>query len=301
MDKEKINVLLDKSCADALNAWGQGKRIDRQRAIEAMEALESKLGKMEQPDYACEYVPPAYVISYQLSHINLARHTLSSLNGKLESCEGQLLGFGHRNSLRIVDFGAGTSAGSIGAALMVAEAIDGGSKIDHIQVDEYDVNLPMLEMGGLVWHAFTQEVQSRFSDTALARAVEIIDRNHYRNLEDIRGQDCETWLIAFHVINKNQNRNHLKRAINSLYQQINPLAGAFSSHPNISVHLKTIFPFDGYDLQHKEDTDEERCKTYHTINWALQYGFRESNQRWRPYLEVPRYTLLIGDSTDIPF
>ncbi len=264
-----------------------------------MEALESKLGKMEQPDYVCEYVPPAYVISYQLSHINLARHALSSLNGKLESCEGQILGFGHRHSLRIVDFGAGTSAGSMGAALMVAEAIDGGSKIDHIQVDEYDVNLPMLEMGGLVWHAFAQEVQSRFSDTALARAVEIIDRNQYRNLEDIRGEDCETWFIAFHVINKDQNRNILKREINSLYRQINPLAGAFSCHPNNSVHLRTIFPFDGYDPQHKEDTDQERCRTHHTINRATRYGFRKYHQWWRPFLEVKKYTLLIGDSTDI--
>ena len=69
MDREKISELLDKSCADALDDWKKGREIDRQRASEAMTALGDGLKAYIRPDYDSEYMPPAYVIRYQLGHV----------------------------------------------------------------------------------------------------------------------------------------------------------------------------------------------------------------------------------------
>ena len=136
-----------------------------------MTALQDKLGSLQKPDYDCEYVPPAYVIRYQISHILMACRTLSWIDARLKKRWG--VGAGHRELLRIVDFGAGTSAGRIGAALMVAKALEEGRDIDHIHFDEIDISSPMLEMGELVWQAFTQEVQRKVADSALAYAVRL--------------------------------------------------------------------------------------------------------------------------------
>ena len=141
--------------------------------------------------------------------------------------EGWDVGTGRRELLRIVDFGAGTSAGRIGAALMAAKALEDGRSIDHIHFDEIDISSPMLEMGELVWQAFTQEVQSKVADSALAYAVKVIHPCQHREWSNVKGNDCETWLTAFHVTYQEQNRADLKKIITTLYQRVGPVAGAF--------------------------------------------------------------------------
>ncbi len=110
-----------------------------------MKALGDGLREYIKPDYDSEYMPPAYVISYQLGHVYMAWKALSRLKDEMN------FGTSGRDSLRIVDFGAGTSVGRLGAALMAAEAIEERRSIDRIVFDEVDTSGRMLGMGNLVW------------------------------------------------------------------------------------------------------------------------------------------------------
>lgn len=301
MDREKIMELLDKSCADALDAWHQGKEIDRPRAFEAMTALEDRLGSLKIPNYHCEYVPPAYVVSYQLSHINLAWSAFSQIESRLKEKRG--VGIGHQDLLNIIDFGAGASSGRIGAALFLAEAIRNGCSPSLIYFDEIDTSTLMLEMGELVWQAFTRLVQrGDFADEYLSRAVKSIEPRKHMDGKTVKGHDCETWLIAFHVMYQDQYNYVLEREFDLLDRRVKLLAGAFTCHSNLAARMKKVIPFSNYELRYEENTDEKRCKTNHIIGRAIKYGFRRNY--WYPYLEVKKYALLVGDTfeiDDIPF
>ena len=317
MDRHEIIALLDKSCSDALDAWKKkyvrGERQNSQMiASVAMKELRERLRKYQKSDYDCIYVPPAYVVLYQFKHINLALRALSSLDGALEKRWGQKLGIGHRRSLRIVDFGAGTSAGRIGAALMVAKAFEDDRSIDYVYFDEIDISAPMLKMGEMVWEAFVQRVQSsEFSGEHLTRAVRTIDYKQHRDWKEVKGGDCETWLTAFHVTYRDQNRDDLKKTIRMLYQQVEPIVGAFSCHSRDGMggnlpQLKDYFPFERHIPQHEknadeQNADEQKCEAKYTIDQAVDYGFitREyrRNSEWNPFLSISDCAILYGGSS----
>ena len=227
MDRNKIHELLDKSCADALDEWWatHNRTPSKNRASGAIGGLQNRLTNFQMPNYDDEYNLSAYVIVYQIRHINMAWQALSSLKEKRG-----LVSY-RRNSLRIVDLGAGTSAGRIGAALMVAEAMRGDHNIERVYFDEIDISEPMLKMGKLVWRAFVDRVHSEYIDNALARAVEVIDYSQHVDWKKVGEKfDCETWLTAFHVIYQDQKNNSLKEVIRSLYERVDPIAGAFSCY-----------------------------------------------------------------------
>ena len=244
MDRKKIEELLDKFCACALNDWAQGKEIDKQEARKAMEALREGLRGYRRPDYDSEYMPPAYVISYQLGHVYMAWKALTRLRDETD------FGTRGRNSLRIVDFGAGTAVARIGAALMAAEAIENRLSIDRIDFDEVDTSGRMLGMGNLVWRAFTQGVQRNFADKALARAVNTVNYRQHNDPKTVRKDDSETWLTAFHVIYPEN--DDLKEEINQLYLTIDPAGGAFSCHEGNFERMRDVFPFSPIHECHKE-------------------------------------------------
>ena len=309
MDRKTIEELLDKSCACALNDWAQGKEIiDKQEARKAMEALREGLRGYRRPDYDSEYMPPAYVIRYQLGHVYMAWEALSRLKDEMN--------FGTRggDSLRIVDFGAGTSVGRIGAALMAAEAIEDRLSIDRIDFDEVDTSGRMLGMGNLVWRAFTQGVQRNFADTDLARAVNIVNYRQHNDPNTVRKVDSETWLTAFHVIYPEN--DDLKEVINELYLTIDPTGGAFSCHEGNFERMRGVFPFSpvhecnagyypphegksGYYPQHVGKPDGcIKCSTAYIGDWAREHGFWQG-QKYRPYLQAKACAILVG--LDIPF
>ena len=267
-----------------------------------MTALQDKLGSLQKPDYDCEYVPPAYVTRYQISHILMAWRALSWIDARLKERWG--IGGGHRELLRIVDFGAGVSAGRIGAALMAAEAFEDGRSIDHILFDEIDISSPMLEMGELIWQAFTQEVQRKLADSTLAYAVKIIHSRQYREWSKVKESDCETWLTALHVTYQDQDRGDLKKILKTLYRRVGPVAGAFSCYSsknrdggdsNLS-QMKEDFPFDMRKLLH-ETADRSECSTSYMTKRAVHYGFRDiSEKHWRPFLGLDCAILFGGSS-----
>ena len=239
----------------------------------------------------------------------MAWRTLSRIDARLKERWG--VGAGRRELLRIVDFGAGTSTGRIGAALMAAEAIEDNRCIDSITFEEYDPSPLMLGMGNLVWEAFTKEVRRGFAGTTLARAVKIIygGRGQTTKWEHIRKVDCETWLTAFHVIYPNN--DDLKGEINQLYQTIDPSGGAFSCHAGNLERMRGVFPFspeydckEDYYPKHKGKSDYYpqhegisdgciRCSTAHISEWANRHGFWQG-QNYRPYLQVKACAVLAG-------
>ena len=262
-----------------------------------MTALKDKLRSLQKPDYDCEYVPPAYVIRYQISHILMGWRALSWIDARLK--ERWCIGGGHRELLRIIDFGAGTSAGRIGAALMAMEALEDGRSIDHIHFDEIDISSPMLEMGELVWQAFTREVQSKFSDSALAYAVKVI---HHREWSNVKENDCETWLTAFHVTYQDQDRGDLKKILKTLYRRVGPVAGAFSCYSqknrdggdsNLS-QMTEDFPFDKPNPPCETVSDGSECETAYIAKRAVHYGFYP--KLFPPFLSADSAILIGGSS-----
>ena len=289
MDREKIFRLLDKSYADALEGWHRGRRIDRQRALEATKALGCRLGRLGKPDYSSEYIPPAYLIKYQLSQVCLALKTLSCL---AIASAGSTVGF--RKSLRIVDFGAGASSGRIGAALMAAEAIEDNRTIDRIHYDEIDTSAPMQAMGELVWQAFTARVRKGLPSSALARAVEVMNYNQHLDWKKVAKRDCETWLTAFHVIYK---ENYgLKREIYRLTQHINPSFGVFSCNKGNLEMMRDVFPFDSVYEWNSGNYPPHmgKNKTKYFIEKAIQFGFNQENQNGPPFREAKNCAILFG-------
>ena len=294
MDRKKIEELLDKSCADALDDWARGRVIDRQEALKAMSALSEGLKGYIKPDYDSEYIPPAYVVSYQLGHVYMAWKALSWIADMLEKWSW--------HSLKIVDLGSGTSAGRIGAALMVAEAIEDNRTFECIYFDEIDISASMQAMGELVWQAFTRRVQREYASTALADAVNVIDPRQHMKWWKVKEDGSETWLTAFHAIYP-ENR-YLKGIINGLYQRFDPIAGAFSCHKGNLEKMREVVPFysvEGWNLGHfppREVRDNSKviCETNYTISRALRYGFRQRHERyWNPFLQVKDCAILFGN------
>ncbi len=307
MDSQRIATLLDKSCADALNKWWatHNRAPSQNRASVAINDLKSKLNKFEKPNYDDDYILSAYVIVYQINHINMAWRAFSSLKRK------RALVSSRWNSLRIVDLGAGTSAGRIGAALMAAEAMKGDHKIERIYFDELDISAPMLEMGEFVWQAFVKRVHNECNDTDLARAVEVLDYNQHVDWRKVGEKlDCETWLTAFHVIYQDQENYFLKEVIRRLYERVDPIAGAFSCFHstewvngarNLSL-LQTVFPPFDVPSQCSLPSSGEKCLTSYISKWAQENGFitvDEFYRGWRPFLHVRDCILQYG--YNIPF
>ena len=246
------------------------------------------------PDYDCFYVPPAYVIQYQIGHIYMAWRALYGLSKK------SLTHFGH---VRIVDFGAGAAAGRIGTALMVAQAIEDGIQFDSVCIDEIEPSIPMQKMGELIWKAFVQEVQTGFVGTSLSESVEIIQYTQNESWENIPSRQGTTWLTAFHAIYPAI--YDMESVVEGLFSQFSPDMGVFSCHSWKLADLKRAFPFDiidewnkGYFPKHLDKPDGSvTCKTTYLSSEAKRLGFRRSYMA--PFMQVRNCALLYGQQ--IPF
>ena len=294
MNRRELIELLDISCAKALGAWWKENGGFRERSSEAMNELD-KLRILAEPDYNTKYVPPAYVIRYQISHIIMAWKALALPEAWLWDRKR----LRRRESLRIVDFGAGTSAGCIGATLMLAEAFEDGRSTDCIYFEGIDKSEPMQEMGKLVWEAFTNGVRHRYPNTALAHAVEVMNVNQHLDWTKVLKRGCETLLTAFHVIY--QDNSGLKGEINRLTQHIDPTLGVFSCHAGNLGMMRGVFPSNqfnqvykwncGYFPKFEKKKDGEiRCWTEHIRERAREYGIFHRP----PYLQVADCAILFG-------
>ena len=296
MDSQKINRLLDQSCADALGIWAKGREIVPQEALSATEALRGDLNVYTKPDYDDRYIPPAYVINYQLSHVYMAWKALSCL----ERASAHSL-VGRRDSIRIVDFGAGASAGRIGAALMAAEAFEDSRSIDSIYYDEIDASAPMQEMGKLIWQAFASRVRHRFASKALARAVEAMKYSQHMEWKKVTKRDCETWLTAFHVISKDH--SGLKGEITRLAQHINPSFGVFSCNKGNLERMRGVFPLGSVYEWNSGNYPPHLGRietTKYTTEKAIDLGFNQWYQNGPPFREVKNCAILFGSKDAQP-
>lgn len=312
MKLEKVAELLDRTCAKALNDWWN--KTDRgllakARAFSALQELEECLRKLERPDYNFfKFTPPAYVVSYQLSHINLAWKAFTEIDKRVNA----ELDVSQRRVVQVVDFGSGTAAGRIGMALMAADAIERGREFNRIYFDEIDTSQQMLTMGELVWNAFVEMLRSEFTDTSLAKAVAVIEPYQYQNWREVPARDYETWLTAFHVTYSQSDYttpDSIESIVGELYQRIRPVAGAFSCYAGKDWNnghrdaMNRAFPFPESDSVNEHQTGIiplERCSTGHTIGKAMNYGFRKEDQsNWHPFWQVRNCAILFGKSTGV--
>lgn len=301
MNTRMVSGLLDQSCGKAISSWFEGKSFSHDEAYKAMEALPRKLGGNEKPDYDHFYTPPAYVLRYQLGHTFMAWRVLFILSQRWD-----------RGPLRIVDFGAGTSACRIGATLMVADSIRAGHDIENIHVDEIDNSTPMQNMGESIWKEFVAGVQLGFANTPLAQAVKIVESKQHRDWRSLQRRSGTAWLTAFHTIYPSSYK--MQDEIDKLIQRVSPSLGAFSCHKPKLGSLRTTFPFEIFrkwdrgnfpKFRGATDGNVECPSTYEGYRGpstymgelAVVYGFRKRNLP--PYLQVKDCAILYGDR--IPF
>ena len=304
MKAYSIYGLLDQACGQAVHSWFQGKECDPVKAYEAMEDLPIKLGRKELPDYDDHYTPPAYLIRYQLGHTLMAWQVLTRLSRRRDNW--------HQGSVRIIDFGAGTSACRMGAALMLERAIRNKHDVMGVQVEEVDVSASMQAMGELIWQAFVAGVRFGFANTPLAQAVEIIDSRQHKDWRNLGEHEGVTWLTAFHSIYPMS--YNMEEEIGSLVRTTEPALGAFSCHKDNFGKLKEAFPFHiygkrdkGYFPKFRGEADGKvfcpklhmgyRGATTHIGEAAVAFGFRKKNLS--PFLQVKDCAILLGDI--IPF
>ncbi len=299
MNPFAVGALLDQSCGQALFSWFKDRPCAHDKAHRTMELLPRKLGGNEEPDYDDHYTPPAYVIRYQLGHSLMAWRSLTVLSQRLSDW--------YEQPLRIVDFGAGTSACRIGAALMAAEAIEKGHDVQGIQVDEIDVSASMQKMGELIWREFEARVQLGFANTPLAHAVAIVEGTQHKNWRVLERQPKPTWLTAFHSIYPKS--YDMEVEIGNLIREVSPHAGAFSCHKFKLGKLREAFPFDTLGKLERDFFPKFRGATDGKVHCpdthlgyrgastylgelAVVYGFRKRNLP--PFLQVKDCAILFG-------
>ena len=291
---ETISMLLDMSCGKALSAWFRDRTYCPNTAFNVLKALPLELGGNKMPNYNCFYVPPAYVIQYQIGHIYMAWKALYGLSKK---------SWTHYGHVRIVDFGAGAATARIGAALMVAQAIEDGIQFDRVSIVEVEPSVLMQEMGDLIWETFVQEVRAGFAGTSLSDSVQIVEYTQNKSWKEIPRQGGNTWLTAFHAIYPGI--YDMKTEIDGIYSHVNPDMGVFSCHSWKLDDLKKVFPFDiisewnaGYFPKHIDKPGGRvTCQTTYVSSEAERLGFRRANVT--PFMQVRKCALLYG--REIPF
>ncbi len=294
--------LLDRACANALAYWVEIVQTIRpwsnDTACLENEDLPKKLAKSVMPNYNSFYIPPAYVIRYQLGHIYMAKVALDHLDRFRPR---------YQDTLSIIDFGSGTSACRIATALMVADSIERGQAIKSVEVVEIDNSVCMRIMGNLIWQEFVKIVESEFTNSFLAQAVQAVSCTQAEQWDTNTniGTGTYTWLTAFHALYPRY--FDLGAEIERICEHIDPAMGVFSCHSNSysRYELERAFPFvhkcwwfDGNFPKSASLADGRVwCPSYFIAQQAKNYGFWPSIMR--PFLQTKSCALLWGSKNSL--
>ena len=215
--------LLDRSCANALANWvaifQEMNPWSNDTAYLNNKELPKNLADSVMPNYNNLYIPPAYVVRYQLGHIYMAKVALDHLDKFRPR---------HQDTLSIIDFGSGTSACRIATALMVADSIKRGQDLKSVEVVEIDNSICMRFMGNLIWQEFVKIVESEFANSLLAQAVQTVSCTQTEQWDTNIGTGTYTWLTAFHALYPDY--YDLGAEIERICEHIDPALGVFSCH-----------------------------------------------------------------------
>ena len=241
------------------------------------------------PDYNDWFVPPSYIVRYQLRNIYLARVALRHLDGFRE---------GRQNTLRIIDFGSGASACRIAATLMIMDSYKRGKPIDSVEFIEIDTSVRMRMMGIVFWREFFKIVVSDFPDTYLGRAVEVISTHQLKKWSRDLKSGGYTWITAFHAIYPDSYDMGIEIA--QICQDADPTVGVFTCHHRNWVPLAKASPFDhgrwwcgrSFPNFMARPNYNVECRTNFTAEEARKLGFWEKPNLYPPYLNTPSCAVL---------
>lgn len=293
MNADAEEILLDQTCANALIRWHaifqEFITWSTDTAYKTNAKLHKDLAKGRMPNYDDIYVPPAYVVRYQFDHTFAAKIALRHLDNFRAK---------RHNFLRIIDFGSGTSACRIAAALLMADALEREKPLDAVEVVEIDDSELMRLMGRVIWKQFTKVISSDFAYTHLERAVKMISYQQVcRWSSDLMANEY-TWLTAFHAIYPYH--YDMGTAVDQIYEDVDPAMGVFTSNPKNLHYLTQAFPFNheltwnrGSFPQFPDRSDvPARCRTPFTAQQAKMLGF------WKgivhPYLQIRNCAVMWG-------
>ena len=295
MNADAEEILLDKTCANALNRWNylfqdiitwstESAHITNQK-------LRDDLASNRMPDYNDIYVPPAYVVRYQLDHTYTAKIALRHLDNFRAK---------HQNTLRIIDFGSGTSACRIAAAFMVADSLERENPLDAVEFVEIDNSMRMRLMGCVIWQEFTEIITSDYANTRLERAVKMISCRQV----DRWNRDLETneyaWLTALHAIYPHH--YDLGAVVAQIYKNADPAMGVFTCNPKNLEDLTQAFPFvheltwnkGSFPKFASKPDGPVKCRSFFTAQQARRFGFWRSSVR--PFLQVKNCAVMWGSN-----
>lgn len=297
MSPAEEEALLDRSCAKALNRWAtMVQKIRRWSNLVAQQAnskLHKDLSNFRMPDYNNWYVPPSYLVRYQLRNIYMAKVAFRHLDRFRER---------RQNTLRIIDFGSGASACRIAASLMVMDSYKKGNPLYAVEFVEIDSSVQMRLMGNIFWQEFSKIVVSDFADTYLEKAVESISSYRLNNWSSDVKSNGYTWITAFHAIYPDSYDMGIEIA--QIYRDVDPAMGVFTCHSRNWKHLAKASPFvherwwtgKSFPNFMARPNYHVECRTHFTAEQAKRLGFWEKPNLYPPYLNTPSCAVLWGSN-----
>ena len=286
-------TLLDRSCAKALVSWITAFREinpwSHKTAYHTNKELPKNLANSVMPNYNDFYVPPAYIVRYQLGHIYMAKVALDHLDRFRQR---------HQNALNIIDFGSGASACRIASALMMADSIERGQALKSIEVIEIDSSVFMHLMGRIVWQEFIKIVESEFANSPLAQAVQVISCQQVNRWDSDLMPERYTWLTSFHALYPFL--YDMGAEVAKIHGDVDPAMGVFTCYAKFAPELVRAFPFahkclwsDGNFPKSTSMPDGRVfCPSDFIAQQAKNFGFWKSTLR--PYLQTKKCALLWG-------
>ena len=293
LNSYEVQTLLDRSCAVAINTWAnslafQGHNWSKGAACSAYQNLRSSLSNYTMPSYDDIYVAAAYIVRYQLSHIYMSKTALEFLNQSARL---------HHKDIRIIDFGSGASACRIATTLMVAESLERGQDIDHVDILEVDTSGSMQSIGEILWQAFVEIVLIELANSPLAQAVRITSCSQVSHWTSALPSGFNTWLTAFHAIYPYS--YDMRTEIARIFNHVNPTMGVFTCHTGNLPHMRWTFPF-WYRREWSNGrygsftlSVPSRCPTKFVAKQADRLGFGKEEEL-RPYLRASGPAVLWG-------
>ena len=228
---EALDQVISSSVLEEVNRLLESKQEHEQYRLLSEAKLEIfKLQELTIPDYANELVAAAYVIAYQVQHINLTYSLLRPLLVH-KAREGKIAS---DSRLHIVDFGAGAMATQLGLALAVSDGLRDGLEFGSIHVDSMDTSEAMLLLGMEIWSTLESLVSEGASEdlTPLREALSLISFEPHMTVDTIKPiEGCEVWLSSIHAIYQ-QNEQFVKRDLATLHRRLHPKIGIITCYGN---------------------------------------------------------------------
>lgn len=242
---DALDSAIQKVCSAELDRL-VGQDNLQSHSSEIGEALNSLKGLQKgiEPNYQDPLVALLYLSWYQPKQIRWSRMLIKKLT---EVRNTNTILPNHYDKLWVVDFGAGALAMQFAVALAVAHDLANGGKIASVNMEYYDPNLAMCDLGEKLWGQFKIEVRQKPQLSHLKTALDLVKTSRITaaGFSSRRDADEERWLTAIHTLYRN-NVSVVKKQLSSFVEMVDPHIGLLSGHDHFGMGglLNQASPFD---------------------------------------------------------